>query len=73
MPDCPLAAICVLTKFETSRPNAVLEIELVKRAPASALPGCNSTEMIRTMQARMKIVNKVYVSKTSNLVSVYLS
>ena len=39
-------------------PKAVLEIELVKSAPASALPGCKSTETIRTMQERMKIPNK---------------
>jgi hypothetical protein len=36
----------------------VLEIELVKSAPASALPGCKSTETMRTMQARMNIPYK---------------
>lgn len=30
-------------------PNAVLETELVNNAPASALPGCNKIEMIKTM------------------------
>ena len=34
-------------------PNAVLETELVNRAPASAFPGCNNTTKIRMMQARM--------------------
>ena len=34
-------------------PNAVLETELVNRAPASAFPGCNKTTRIRMMQARM--------------------
>ena len=33
-------------------PKAVLEIELVKSAPASALPGCKSTTPISTMQLR---------------------
>jgi hypothetical protein len=32
----------------------VLEMELVKSEPASALPGCKSTETISTRQARMK-------------------
>jgi hypothetical protein len=36
-------------------PKAVLEIELVKSEPASALPGCKSTEMMSTTQARRKI------------------
>ena len=35
-------------------PNAVLETELVKSAPASAFPGCNRTEMIITMQDSIK-------------------
>jgi hypothetical protein len=35
-------------------PQAVLEIELVKSEPASALPGCKSTETTSTMQAKMK-------------------
>ena len=35
-------------------PKAVEEIELVKSEPASALPGCKSTETISTTQARMK-------------------
>ena len=34
-------------------PNAVLETELVNRAPASAFPGCNNTTRIRMTQARM--------------------
>jgi hypothetical protein len=34
-------------------PNAVLETELVNRAPASAFPGCNNTTRIRITQARM--------------------
>ena len=34
-------------------PNAVLETLLVNSAPASALPGCSSTTMISTRQAKM--------------------
>lgn len=34
-------------------PNAVLEIELVKSAPASALPGCKSTETMSTTHVKM--------------------
>jgi hypothetical protein len=34
-------------------PNAVLETELVNRAPASAFPGCNKTTRIRMTQARI--------------------
>jgi hypothetical protein len=34
-------------------PNAVLETELLNRAPASALPGCNNTTKIRTKHASM--------------------
>ena len=34
-------------------PNAVLETELVNKAPASAFPGCNNTTKIRMTQARM--------------------
>jgi hypothetical protein len=34
-------------------PNAVLDTELVNKAPASALPGCNSTTNIKMTQARM--------------------
>jgi hypothetical protein len=34
-------------------PKAVLETELVNRAPASAFPGCNNTTRIRITQARM--------------------
>ena len=33
-------------------PNAVLETELVKSAPASALPGCKSTDAISTMHVK---------------------
>lgn len=39
-------------------PNAVLEILLVKRAPASVFPGCSKTAATRTMQERKKIVYK---------------
>ena len=35
-------------------PNAVLETELVNKAPASALPGCNKITRTRMMHARMK-------------------
>ena len=34
-------------------PNAVLETELVKSAPASALPGCSNMTRIRTTHARI--------------------
>ena len=34
-------------------PNAVLETELEKRAPASAFPGCNKIVSTRTTQARI--------------------
>ena len=34
-------------------PNAVLETELENNAPASALPGCNSTAMTRTAHESM--------------------
>ncbi len=37
--------------------KAVLETLLVNKAPASVLPGCNSTEPINTIQA---IKNKAY-------------
>jgi hypothetical protein len=39
-------------------PNAVLETELVNKAPASALPGCSNTTRIKTMQARMNNPDK---------------
>jgi hypothetical protein len=35
-------------------PKAVLDMLLEKSAPASALPGCKSTETISTMQDRIK-------------------
>jgi hypothetical protein len=35
-------------------PKAVLETLLAKSAPASALPGCKSTVMMSTMQAKIK-------------------
>ena len=38
-------------------PKAVLDTELVKSAPASALPGCNNTESTSTKHAKM---NKLY-------------
>ena len=34
-------------------PNAVLETELENKAPASDLPGCNSTATIRMTQDRI--------------------
>ena len=34
-------------------PNAVLETELVNKAPASAFPGCNNTTRTRMAQARI--------------------
>ena len=34
-------------------PNAVLETELEKRAPASAFPGCNKIVSTRTTHARI--------------------
>jgi hypothetical protein len=34
-------------------PKAVLDTELEKRAPASALPGCNKIEITKRMHARM--------------------
>jgi len=34
-------------------PNAVLETELENNAPASALPGCNRTVIIKITQARI--------------------
>ena len=34
-------------------PNAVLETELVNKAPASAFPGCNKITRIRMTQARI--------------------
>ena len=37
-------------------PNAVLETELVKSAPASALPGCKRIETTITMQDRTNSV-----------------
>jgi hypothetical protein len=44
-------------------PKAALETLLEKRAPASALPGCNNTETIITTQARMKSAYKTVVNK----------
>jgi hypothetical protein len=35
-------------------PKAVLDTELVKSAPASALPGCKSTATTSTMQDKIK-------------------
>lgn len=34
-------------------PKAVLDTELENNAPASALPGCSNTAMIKTTHARM--------------------
>jgi len=43
-------------------PNAVLETELVNKAPASALPGCRRITSIKTTQARMNNPYKTYAS-----------
>jgi hypothetical protein len=43
-------------------PKAVLEILLEKSAPASALPGCKSTETIITMQDKTKSMYKAVVN-----------
>ena len=40
-------------------PKAALEILLVKRAPASVLPGCSNTAATRTMQERKKIPYRI--------------
>jgi hypothetical protein len=45
-------------------PKAVLDTLLVKSAPASDLPGCNSTEATKTMHARKNIMNKIVCIKT---------
>ncbi len=47
-------------------PNAVLETLLVKRAPASALPGCSSTTTMSTAQAQINNPYKIYVSKSKS-------
>ena len=39
-------------------PKAVLDTELVNSAPASALPGCNNTTIIKITQARMNSAYK---------------
>ena len=39
-------------------PNAVLETPLEKSAPASALPGCNSTATTKIMHAKIKMLYK---------------
>lgn len=41
-------------------PKAVLEMLLVKSAPASVLPGCSKTVATRTMQATKKIAYNTY-------------
>jgi hypothetical protein len=43
-------------------PKAVLEMLLEKSAPASALPGCKSTETISTMHDRIKSMYKTVVN-----------
>jgi hypothetical protein len=43
-------------------PKAVLEMPLEKSAPASALPGCKSTETISTTHEIIKITNKTVVN-----------
>jgi hypothetical protein len=45
-------------------PKAVLETLLVKSAPASDLPGCSSTEAIKTTHAIKNIINKIVCIKT---------
>jgi hypothetical protein len=40
-------------------PKAVVETELAKSAPASALPGCNSTDTINTTQDSRNKANKI--------------
>jgi hypothetical protein len=45
-------------------PNAVLDTLLVKRAPASALPGCSRITTIRTAQARINSPYRIYASKS---------
>jgi hypothetical protein len=47
-------------------PNAVLEMLLEKSAPASALPGCKSTETIITMQDKTKSMYKAVVNYLSS-------
>ena len=52
------AAAAPIVIFESSvcvprGPNAVLETELVNKAPASALPGCSKITRIKMAQARM--------------------
>jgi hypothetical protein len=47
-------------------PKAVLETLLEKSAPASALPGCKSTETIITMQAKTKSMYKTVVNYLSS-------
>jgi len=42
-------------------PKAVLEMLLEKSAPASALPGCKSTETTSTMQASKNSMYKIVV------------
>jgi hypothetical protein len=48
------ATIVILERTETvpRGPNAVFEILLVNNAPASVLPGCSNTELIKTRQER---------------------
>ena len=48
-------------------PNAALETLLVKRAPASVLPGCSKTAAISTMQETKNIVYKTYINSLTYL------
>lgn len=48
-------------------PKAALETLLVKRAPASVLPGCSKTAAIRTMQETKKTVYKTYIKSLTYL------
>ena len=53
-------------------PNAVLEMALEKSAPASALPGCKSTETMSTMHVRIKSTYKTVIKMLpSNSIIIY--
>jgi hypothetical protein len=47
-------------------PKAVLEMLLEKSAPASALPGCKSTETISTIHDKIKSMYKTVVNYLSS-------
>ena len=48
-------------------PNAVLDRELEKSAPASALPGCNRMTTIKTTHAKMKSEYKTIDTKANSV------